>query len=264
MAITFNVSYYLTSEGVVRIFKKLFDPNTTYNKAFFSDATTPLKLRVYVDDSSTNFISSAERYYVRNNKLLFVYEFTEDLSAYNITSAKIFDGDKLLMDYTNADVLNRAIAMDPHVIGMDYTMNQITPCVPIDSLKLMVRSLGNLEDFKINRMFLGTGQPDLSGRSHELTNLLSSHYFTNVWYVDVDNAIRVEVRLNDRKFVDNDITEVGLGFYDEGELDNLDRPMDGVFLLDNVRYFLCTLQNTQFVRMSRKSPYKVIVTIYLV
>lgn len=227
-----DISNKLTSKGINSIYKKLFDTDNSINKAFFSNTTTLLKLRLYISDTSY-ILSTTESYEIIDNKLVFSYTFS-DLNNTSVTSIKLYNDSDLMMEINELELscYNSVGTNILKSIKLVYTINSSDYCVPNESVSKIIDSLVNKNNYKINKIYLGTGEPDLSGNTNKLSNKLSSYEFSQVIYKD--NVVKLVI--NEEDIVSDDITEVGLGYDSESD-----------------EYILYTIQSVNYYKVQSSS-----------
>lgn len=262
--ITYDVSYYLTLAGVRCIFKKLFDPNTSVNQAFYnSDGVTPATLRVF-DDYLVEDLPGVITY--DTNSILLTYELRQS-SPSRIRKLQVFTDINVgggTIELEGNRTCMRFYDETDNKIKFKFTLKQVTECLPKEQIPIMIQSLVNLNNIKITKIFVGSGTPDLSGESSNLTNLVNSFRITKRWYLD-NKSVRLIATTDDEAFINNNITELGVGYREGGTLDDPGACMDnGTLILDKVAYKLNTLQSTDFMKLDHKTRYNIEVDIYLV
>lgn len=290
-----NISSKLTENGIRGIYEKLFDSSVLYNRTFFSDKNTLLKLRLY---KGSSYVESVEESYeLIDHSIIFTYYFSNKIT-YGIDAVRLYNGSELMMEITGLDLNSYCVFnAKKNIVITKYTMSQVTQCIPKKAYEYMIKSLVNEIDFKINRLYIGNGVPDLSGDSSHLTNTIASYSLmkgvpsvdTNDFEDDLTtlynkkalvtdatnkfnlynmffsgNTLRLVIKSNDAKMTITDITELGLGTDnlvitdDSWFEDDLNKDKVHALITDvgvNNSELLCTLQEVDFSKFNYSDKY---------
>lgn len=215
-----NISNKLTDLGARYFFESLFDKDLTYSKLFFEDPNTLLKLKLYEASESSFIESSSESIEIVDDKLVLTYGFEgSDIESFNLNSIKLSNdsGDIVVVDEVEISNLNSQSKYNKlKSVRLEFEISQISPCITKNSYNLILQVLANQSDLKISKLYLGTGPPDLSGNSHNLTNKIMQYDIED--YEIIRKKMLINIKDYQSDVTNNSITELGLG-YDTSESD---------------------------------------------
>jgi len=200
----------LTDLGYKYFFEKLFNPSVSYNQMFYSNASTLLKLRLY--RPNTSYIeSSSEIIEISDDGIKITYKFNIlPSNGITVSSIKLVDtSGNIIMEINSLDItrlIQNGNYNELNEIILKFSLEQVTLCIPNDSKQLIYKSLTNQNNYKLDTIYLGTGEPVLDGSSSVLTNLRYSLLVSDYKIKGKELSISEDVTAA------QDITEVGLGY----------------------------------------------------
>lgn len=220
-----DLSNKLTDYGVELLYRKLFDKNTEYNKAFFTSVEDIRKLRLYY--SNTEYVEPVrEEVTVVGYKYLQFSYYYEDLSEHKITRLVLEDENGKILDIPNQYISvndaetsqsNVTCVMCRFVVSRNASrphVNDSRRWVPVivtnEGIKYIYESWANIRNEKVNFIYTGNGEPNNNPQSCHIMHLLDDIKVRNVTYYG--RYCLLEGR---KPFPYNTTTlhEMGLGFY---------------------------------------------------
>lgn len=220
-----DLSNKLTDYGVELLYRKLFDKNTEYNKAFFTSLEDIRKLRLYHSEGYVEPYKE-ECTVVDYEYIQFNYYY-ENLNDYTITKLVLEDEiDKILNienqyisvnDPENYDS-NVTCVMCRFVVSRNdnrpNSMNSNRRWIPVtvtdEGVKYIYEAWANLRNEKVNFFYTGNGEPN-----NTFENCHIMHLLDDVKVRDVQYWGRYCLLEGRKPFPYNTTTlsELGLGFY---------------------------------------------------
>ena len=220
-----DLSNKLTDYGVELLYRKLFDKNTEYNKAFFTSLEDIRKLRLYY--SNTEYIESIrEEVSVVGYKYLQFNYYYENLTEHKITRLVLEDEKGKILDIPNQYIsVNDAETSQSNVTciicrfvvsrnGASPHVNDSRRWVPVivtnEGVKYIYEAWADMRNEKVNFIYTGNGEPNNNPQSCHIMHLLDDVKVRSVMYYG--RYCLLEGR---KPFPYNTTTlqEMGLGFY---------------------------------------------------
>lgn len=220
-----DLSNKLTDYGVELLYRKLFDKNTEYNKAFFTSLEDIRKLRLYHSEGYVEPYKE-ECAVVDYEYIQFNYYY-ENLNDYTITKLVLEDEiDKILNIENQYISVNDPESYDSNVTcvmcrfvvsrndNRPNSMNSDRRWIPVtvtdEGVKYIYEAWANLRNEKVNFFYTGNGEPN-----NTFENCHIMHLLDDVKVRDVQYWGRYCLLEGRKPFPYNTTTlsELGLGFY---------------------------------------------------
>lgn len=221
-----DLSNKLTNYGVQLLYRKLFDLHTEYNRAFFSDISTPRKLQIFY--SAEDYLESiSEEVTIPNNKYLQIDYYYAEFPETVITRLLLMDEDegKPILDIDDQYLPIHPDEPDSKVVCIscrfvidrsntkpkEIKSIRWTPVVLTDfGVRFIYESFANQRNEKINFIYSGNGEPNNSKANCHIVHLLDDINISSIHYFDRF------CQLSGRKpfpYNTTSLSELGLGFY---------------------------------------------------
>lgn len=226
--IRYDLSNKLTTYGTELIYRKIFDPKTTYDAVFFDDLTTIKKLHLYY--SNTQYIESdSEEISISEYKYLQIDYYFNSMPEMEIRKIVLEDshGEILKLDgqyvatlETDSDNTDEITCVTCRFVidknnttprTIDEEKVRWTPVIMTDfGLRYIYESLANMRNEKVNFIFTGAGEPNNRFDNCHIDHLLDDVKVSGIRYFNR------YCQISGRKpfpYSTTKLNEVGLGFY---------------------------------------------------